>query len=209
MINNKDLYGAKIHDPEENIINQRVDDLIHLVPLPFSVTSGVKAREEGQPLGKQLTGFLGFTKAPYWVQASEAQQLATKLAAAKIPGGGMTKADRARTDLIKNYAREYQKAQKAGESVDDVISKVQSDVRSGKLTQRDLSRFRQRITHEPLEQSILRLSLKEALRVWEKSTPEEKAKIAPFVLRKFRSSTMPEEKEAALPKIQEIAEGMK
>lgn len=208
VINNKDFYGAKIHDPEQNVIFQRVDDLVHLVPLPFSVTSMKKAREEGQPLAKQLTGFLGFTKAPYWIQKSPAQQLATELAGAKIPARGMTKAERGRTDLIKKYARDYQKAMREGGSPEEIFSNIREDLQSGKLTQRDLLRFRQRIIHEPLEQSILRLTLKEALRVWEKATDEEKARIAPYVLRKFRSTQSPEEREAALPKAQEIAQGI-
>jgi hypothetical protein len=209
VLQNRDFYGAQIHDPESNIINQRIDDLIHLVPLPFSFQTFSRMREKGQPFEKEITGFLGATKAPYWIEKSEAQQLATQLSSEKIPTIGMTKADRARTDLIKRYVREYQKAQRKGESVDDILSNIQNDLRSGKLFHRDLLRFKQRIVHESLEQSILRLSLKEALGVWERATDEEKKRIAPYVLRKFRTAQSKEEKEILLPKVQEIAREMR
>ena len=64
IVSNKDFYGVQVHDPSENFLQQKVDDLIHLAPLPFSIQSMKRMREEGQTPTRQMAGFLGATKRP-------------------------------------------------------------------------------------------------------------------------------------------------
>jgi hypothetical protein len=204
VLNNKDFYGVKVHDPDDNVLNQRIDDMIHLVPLPFSFSTWQRMSEEGQGTARSITGFLGGTKAPYWIEKSPAQQLATEIAAEKLPTGGRSKAEFERYKLLKQKSKEFLDAQRSGAPTKPIMDSVASAVKAGKLQSSDVKKFQRRITNEPLEQTVGHLSLTESLRIWEKANQEEKKKIGPTIFRHFWNSRSPEERSKALPKLEEI-----
>ncbi len=208
IVNNKDFYGVQVHDPSENVLMKRIDDLIHLAPMPFSIQSMKRFREEGQPVSRQVAGFLGATKAPYWIERSEAEQKASDLKAAHLPIGGRTSADFERGNLLKNYAKRYQQASLKGEDTGDIVSDLHKDIREGKLHMEDLLRFRQRIQKEPLTQSVMNLPLRDILQVWSVASMEERKKLAPILMRKYSGLRSPEDRALYLPKIREIKEEM-
>jgi hypothetical protein len=207
VIANKDFYGVQVHDPNENIINQRVDDLIHLVPLPFSIQSLQRMRAEGETPSRQMAGFLGATKAPYWVERTDAEQKASELKAAHLPMGGRSPADFARGQLIKNYAKRYQEAVLKSEPTADIMTDMHKDISSGKLRMQDLITFRQRITKEPLVDSVAHLPFKDVLEVYRVASADEKKKLLPILNRKFAGIRSPEDRIAYMPKMREIMEG--
>jgi len=209
IINNKDFYGVQVHDPSENVLMQRMDDLIHLAPLPFSIQSMKRFREEGQPVSRQVAGFLGATKAPYWVERSEAEQRASDLKAAHLPIGGRTSADFERGNLLKNYAKRYQQATLRGEPTEEIVAGLHKDIREGKLHMEDLLRFRQRIRSEPLTQSVMNLPFRDILQVWSVASTEERKKLAPILMRKYSGLRSPEDRALYSPKMRQIQEEMK
>ena len=204
VLNNKDFYGVEIHDPNENILMQRIDDLIHMVPLPFSIQSFKRMREEGEAPAQQMVGFIGGTKAPYWIERSEAEQKASDLKAKHLPIGGRTPADFERGRLIKKYATMYQQATLNGESTGEIMRNLHTDIAKGNLHISDLLRFRQRITHEPLVNSVMNLPFRDILQVWNVSTAEEKKKIFPILNRKFYGLRSPEDRALYSRKMKEI-----
>jgi hypothetical protein len=192
-----------------NVLNQKIDDLIHLVPMPFSIQSMKRFREEGQPVSRQLMGFLGATKAPYWIERTDAEQKAADLKAAHLPIGGRTPADFERGNLLKNYAKRYQQASLKGEPTEDIVGELHKDIREGKLHMEDLLRFRQRIIQkEPLVQSVMNLPLRDILQVWSVASTEERKKLAPILMRKYGGLRSPEDRILYLPKIREIRQEM-
>ena len=209
VLNNKDFYGTEIHDPNENMIMQRVDDLVHMVPLPFSIQSFTRMRAEGQPPVRQITGFLGATKAPYWIERSEAEQKASYLKAAHLPQGGREPADFERGRLLKKYATQYQAAALKGEPTDEIMRDLHTDIAKGNLHMADLLRFRQRIQREPLVQSVQNLPFKDILQVWNVANGDEKKKLYPVLNRKFYGLRAPEDRAVYLQKMRQIQEEMK
>lgn len=209
VLNNKDFYGTEIHDPNENMIMQRVDDLVHMVPLPFSIQSFKRMREEGQPPVRQITGFLGATKAPYWIERSEAEQKASDLKAAHLVQGGREPADFERGRLLKKYATMYQEAALKGEPTDEIMRNLHTDIAKGNLHMADLLRFRQRIQREPLTQSVMNLPFKDVLQVWNVANTEEKKKLLPILNRKFYGLRSPEDRALYLQKMKQIQEEAK
>jgi hypothetical protein len=209
IIGNKDFYGTMIHDPNENVIMQRIDDLIHLAPLPFSIQSIKRMREEGAGPSRQIMGFIGATKAPYWIERTNAEQKASDLKALHLPIGGRTPEDFAKGQLLKNYAKRYQAAANKGEPTDDVMRELHSDIAAGKLRMQDLMRFRQRISREPLVNSVMNLPFKDVLEVWNVASTEERKKLYPILNRKFYGLRSPEDRALYLPKIRQITEEMR
>ncbi len=204
VINNKDFYGVQIHDPSENVISQRIDDLIHLAPLPFSVESMKRMKQEGEPPSRQLIGFFGATKAPYWIERTNAEQKASELKAAHLPVGGRTTKDFERGQLVRNYARRYQEATLKGDPTDEIMSQLHDDVKSGKLYMQDLLNFRRRISKEPLIESVMHLPFRDVLEVWNVASTEERKKLAPILNTKFYGLRSPEDRITYMPKIREI-----
>jgi hypothetical protein len=206
ILNNKDFYGTQIHDPNENVIMQRVDDLIHLAPLPFSIQSMQRMRQEGETASRQVMGFLGATKAPYWIERTDAEQKASELKAAHLPIGGRSAEDFQRGQLLKNYAKQYQAATLKNESTEQIMTQIHSDIASGKLRMQDLLNFRQRVTHEPLTAAVMHLQFKDILEVWNVASGDEKKKLLPILSRKFQGLRSPEDRIRYLQKMKEIQE---
>jgi hypothetical protein len=209
IISNKDFYGVQVHDPSENIVYQRIDDLIHLVPLPFSIQSLERMRAEGETPTRQVAGFLGGTKAPYWVEKTAAEQKASELKAAHLPIGGRSPADFARGQLVKNYAKRYQEAVLKNEPTEDIMTEFHGDIAAGKLKLQDLLTFRSRISKEPLVDAVAHLPFKDVLEVFRVASSDEKKKLYPILNRKFYGIRSPEDRITYMPKMREVTEQMR
>ena len=111
--------------------------------------------------------------------------------------------------MLKNYARRYQEASLKGESTDEVMRELHSDIASGKLEMHDLLRFRQRIAKEPLTLSVMNLPFKDVLEVWNVASTDERKKLYPILSRKYYGLRSPEDRALYLSKIRQIAEEMR
>jgi hypothetical protein len=165
-------------------------------------------REEGETPSRQIIGFVGATKAPYWIERTEAEQKASDLKAQHLPIGGRTPADFERGRLIKKYATMYQQATLNGEPTDEIMRNLHTDIAKGNLHMSDLLRFRQRITREPLINSVMNLPFRDVLQVWNVATAEEKKKLFPILNRKFYGLRSPEDRLLYSRKMKEIYNDM-
>jgi hypothetical protein len=188
VIKNKDFYGVEVHDRDESFINQRLDDLIHMVPMPFGVSSYKRMKEEKQPLERQISGFLGFTKAPYYIEQTKAEQLATELVSGYLPQKPRTKEEFKKYELIKAHASEIQRAIKDKTPLDSIVQSITSEVKDGKLHLDDIKRIQRRL-REPLETRTERLSLPDALKVWDVSNEGERVRLKPIMVKKIVNLT--------------------
>lgn len=204
VLNNKDFYGVQVHDPNEAKLFQIMDDTVHMIPLPFSFTSFKRMKEEGETPFKQALGFLGGTKAPYWIERTDAEMKASELKAGHLPVAGRTPADFERGRRLKMYARQFQEAQLKGEDTSGIMDQFNSDIQEGKLYHSDTLRFRERIRYEPLVSSVQHLPFRDVLEVWKVSTDEEKAKLYPILMKKYGGLRNVEDRALYFPKIQEV-----
>lgn len=201
VIQNKDFYGVEVHDRDESFINQRLDDLIHMVPLPFGVSSYKRMKEEKQPIERQISGFLGFTKAPYYIEQTKAEQMAGELISGYMPERPRTKEEFKKSQLIKTHASEIQRAIKDKTPLDTIVEGITSDVKSGKLHLDDIKRIQRRL-REPLETRTQRLSLSDAFKVWDVANEGERVRLKPIVAKKIINlENSPDELKPMIPQI--------
>jgi hypothetical protein len=208
VITNKDFYGVQVYDPEETYIGNAVDAMVHMMPLPFSISSMKAMREKGETGDKQAMAFFGFTKAPYYITKSEAEIMASEILAEGMSNKPRTKEEAERSSLLKQYVTEYRRAAKAGskERGDEVIAKFDTALKEGKLKEKDIDKFINRVQKEPFEAVFGKLSLEDALKVWKVATPQEKATAAQVLIQKIlnMAHNNPEKYERLKSKIDKV-----
>jgi len=185
VINNKDFYGVQVYDPEESYIQQGIDSLVHMVPIPFGISTTLRLREKGEPIERAIIGNLGFTAAPFYIEQTEAEQTAGDYMQGHMQVGARTKGEFEKTKLIKSYAKEIQKTMRDNPSgMADLVKRMVGDVKIGKLQVNDADRISQRLK-QPLEGKVNRLPLEEALKVWRVGSPEEKIRLRVIIAGKI------------------------
>jgi hypothetical protein len=88
---NKDFYGREVAHPDDPVMKQAYDRFIHMIPVPFSWSSVSAAYQSGATRTQSALGMMGYTKAPYYVSHSRAEQMADELIRADLPMGSRTK----------------------------------------------------------------------------------------------------------------------
>jgi hypothetical protein len=71
LYNNEDFYKYNIYDDTDPVYKQLIDAGKYAAPKPFSITSAQKMREKGEPISKQAFSFMGFNKAPGYLEHSD------------------------------------------------------------------------------------------------------------------------------------------
>lgn len=70
LYKNVDFYGYEIRDENDPATKQLIDAGKYVMPKPFSISSFQKMKEKGEPFNKQALSFLGFNKAPGYLEQS-------------------------------------------------------------------------------------------------------------------------------------------
>jgi len=73
LYKNVDYYGYEIRDENDPATKQLIDAGKYAMPKPFSVSSFQKMKEKGEPFNKQALSFLGFNKAPGYLEQSQVE----------------------------------------------------------------------------------------------------------------------------------------
>lgn len=185
--NNRDFYGRQVYNPDDPLLIRVKDIMEHMIPVPFSLGSFVSAKQSGASNVKSAAGFLGYTKAPYYVSHTKAEQKADELIRNQLPQGSRTKEQYQKTV----NERQIMSAVKRGETT------LQEAENKGLIPARrgfDLSRH---MDYTQLQEKVSRLGANDALKVWVIANPKEQAQIKDMITRKiFNSETLtPEEKE--------------
>ena len=181
IFDNSDFYNTEIRHPGDPLWKQGWDVAKHIVPMPFSIQSGLKAASEGRSPQAQILGSLGFTKAPRYIEQSKAEQLASEMSLSHIEKASRTTLE-ARHSQLKS-----QLATMAHRGI-DVSLAIEKAIQDGKLRPRDPVDI-QRMAQQPaLTRSMYRLKRPdEFLDVWEATTDEEKQEIGEFVVKRLDS----------------------
>ena len=175
---NKDFYGNQIYNPDDSYLRQGWDAITHAVPLPFSLSSFQAAKSEGGNAAARAAGFLGFTKAPSYIQKSDAENLATEFMSAHRSVGSRTRQQAERAQVRSAIRNIYRRGGNPAEE-------IRNAERKGLLSPHDLPILRRQARKSGLEAMIQTLNLTEQLKVYAAATPEEQKQIRLAVRKKL------------------------
>lgn len=183
--NNRDFYGVQVYNPDDPIPKKVAQAMQHLIPVPFGASSWLAAERTGATRGQALAGFFGFTKAPYYISHTAAEQKGLELVRSRMPQGSRTR------DEFERSIRERQ----AVEAIKRGDMTVQEAFRDGLVTQDRMKQVQRRSTEPLLENLVTRLSPEDSLRVYKAAEPEEKDRLKFRLQQKIlRSKKTPAEK---------------
>lgn len=185
--NNRDFYGVQVYNPDDPKLNQAYDVMKHLVPLPFGLSSYIAAERTGATPAKAAAGFMGFTKAPYYMSYTEAEKKAFEFIRQGQKVGSRTKEqfqrgvnERIATDRIKRGELTLDKA-----------------VEEGLVQQNRKNIVRSRVKVSPLVHAMKSLEVPDAMKVYEVASPQERKELNWLMEMKIMNSkvlTLPEKR---------------
>lgn len=109
---NKDFYGTEIMDPNDPFYKRATEGLVHMIPVPFTVTSSISQSKTGTDFTKQSLSFFGFSKAPGYINNSDIQNKIYDLYSKR--NGGVKSQDSAANSQVKS---DIKKAYQSGNTV--------------------------------------------------------------------------------------------
>lgn len=178
---NKDFDKREIRNPDDSYPAQGLDILKHLIPVPFSVSSYDRSKQmAGSPLTK-AAGYLGFTKAPRYIEETPAEGLAADYASAHRLVGNRTAQQAARTQALAGIRNTLRRG-------GDVTALVKDAEQKGLMVRADLLKLRQQAKQPGLVSSIQRDSITEALNIYDAASAEERKGITRLVKNKLAAA---------------------
>ena len=119
--NNEDFYKYNIYDETDPIYKQLIDAGKYAAPKPFSITSAQKMKEKGEPVSKQALSFMGFNKAPGYLEHSDLESEILDLYSIRntsVKPLKMKEANDKKKEIREMYKKDISKAQEmANEAV--------------------------------------------------------------------------------------------
>lgn len=179
MLANEDYYGTKIRNEDDPFLKQVMDEAKFAGKqlAPFSIREVLKLKEQGQG-GRSLLPLVGIGKARKDITNSPAELKAASLMQHDVRT--QEQADHAAT--VRDFA---QRLKDKDETVRPEISQA---YREGKLTESDLEGIRNRLKRGGLAAMIVHLDTKDAMKVWDVASPEERKSIGSSMFNKVRAS---------------------
>ena len=186
MMQNKDYYGDKIRNLDDPMVRQAWDAVKYLGEqyVPFSVRSFQEQREKagggllamigGKSKGEMgVLGYAGFQPATLAVQDTAAMNLARHYED-EAPEAPRTAESRAHSEEVRALVAGLRQGH-----LDE--KKLEEAFKAGKLNGRDWRRAKREAYETPLAVAVGGLSLPQAVEVWKKATPEERAGLGPVL----------------------------
>ncbi len=174
MLNNRDYYNTEIRNPNDPLTKQALDvaGYVGKEMLPFGVRNAQESGKAGQPGWMKAAGFVGLTKAPFWLDQTKAQAKASELAKAKMPQGAMTQEQAAKVQFGRDTVDQLRSSDpdesaKAAQAIQDAVT-------AGKLTPQQAGNLMKKADMTGLQISVKRLSADEGMQIWRLATPKEK-----------------------------------
>lgn len=184
---NKDFYGNKVFNEDDPIMQKTADQFEHMFPMPFNISSfkaglesygtspkdilsdAVSGRETkaAKTLARTGLGFVGLTKAPYYISHSPAEQTAAEIARGKLPIEGRTKEQ---AEKSQSEHRTLLAVQRGEMTMDEAFDKGLLDVKRWR-------EFEKVGDETHLQQQIRHFTPEEAVRVWKDADKFEREQI--------------------------------
>lgn len=172
MLNNRDFFGDEIRNPNDPAVTQIKQEARYVLnqAAPIGVTNVRDAIKRGDSPAKAAQNLLGITPAPRAVQRSPAMQRMNELLAAHSGGPRspeQKEASQERADLMGRLRR--------GEP--GAGSALAGAVQAGEMTSTAAKRTQKASQSPAMVESFKRLTLPEALEVYELANPDERKQL--------------------------------
>jgi hypothetical protein len=188
LYKNEDWRGVQVVNPDDNIVSQGLDALLHMFPVSFSIGSAYKTYESKGMTPQMAVAFLGITGAPAAAKRSEATNKAFHIRRKEYKGKVITEEEFFEKQEMKRAFYAYSQ----GDS-----SKINKLRREGKLSQRQFNNGIKRLAvidgrmnpkyEDPLSRALSGLTLKGALETWEYMSANEKLDHKHLIVKKYRN----------------------
>jgi GGDEF domain-containing protein/uncharacterized protein (UPF0147 family) len=207
FLRNEDYFGTEIHHPDDPFLRQRLDDVEFIAKqfLPFSIRNayqraqsagetGVAAPVKERSLLGTAESMIGLVPAPSSLMQSKAERMAHEDVIRQMPQGPRTREQFEHSTLIRNYENRL----RSGEMT---LHDLRGEVAAGRITGHDAERVSKSMQSNPLGQDFARLSLGDALDVWNAASAEERKQLRSLLVRKqSQLEKMPAEKRRVFEK---------
>lgn len=167
VLQNRDYYGVNVYDPDAKPTQQAFDILKHFVPLPFSMQSLISMKQSGQPVGKQMMGFMGFTKAPRYISEAPFETRMRELLQRRGEFT-YTKEEGEQKKFTHEFVDKFQSGEFTDQDIDKAMKMGLFD-QSGDFT----DNVKQQLALTPAQRMFKRLSVEDALDIFDQ-IPEDR-----------------------------------
>jgi hypothetical protein len=170
MLTNKDFYGEKVRNEDDPFMQRRIQDVVALAKSlePLSTRNYRRGVELGQSPASAAKSFVGLTPAPGVLNMTEAERTAADILREKVPVGARTHEEVEKSRLKHDLARKF-----AAGDTDAIPAAIQAD----QISKDDAKAILKESRQKSLQVQVARLDAKQALQVWMKANPEERASI--------------------------------
>jgi len=199
MLENKNFYGTKIYNEEDDFVTKAKDLALHVgaAAEPFGVRGFVREAQLGSA-AKGAWSFIGIVPAPARVNKTPAENLISDIMKAKMPPTRTQEAaDKA---TMKNNILHAMRTGDIGNANDQ----LQTAITSGKLSSKEIRDIHKMAGRQPIVLAFEKITPEEALKVWDKANPDEKKVLAPLLVKKRNRLYLdaPERRRQLLPLFQ-------
>jgi hypothetical protein len=185
ITSNRNYYGTKVYNEEDNIL-QKMGDIAGFTIktfIPFWMQGVAKEQERGGSIASQLAPLIGVMPSPSSLNKTDAQKLMQEYGADRLPQGARTQEEQDKADLRRKIYVALRKGDRT-----EAYQLFKTEGRKAGLMPADYVRIMGKARVEPLINSFKSLTWDQAQRVWDKASDEEKAKLKPWYLKKKLSA---------------------
>jgi hypothetical protein len=183
MLHNKDFYNTEIANSEDPFMKRATDYTAFLVKQyhPLSWDKIARERRLGFPMSEQALTLAGFVPAPSDIKKTSAERLSTQIMSENLPQRASTREQKERQDQRRELERRIR-------TQDHWEPFAQQQMDTGALSEQDILYAVDRAAGLPLDRSVQRMRLEDAVKVWKLATPEEKRRLKPIFAQKAESA---------------------
>lgn len=183
MLTNRDFWGTEIRHKDDPWVQQALETLQFLGKQvePYSFQGIEKQYERGVRGPELIAPMFGLSPAPAYINKSAAERLADEYAATHAGEAPRTRQQFDRSRAIAQVANAIRQHQDVSATVSDLMQK-------GILARSDLPVIRRHAMQSQLASQVSRITLEQALNVYNKATDNEKQSLRPVVFHKLRAA---------------------
>jgi len=181
ITSNRNYYGTKVYNEEDNIL-QKMGDIAGFTIktfTPFWIQGVAKEQERGGSIASQLAPLIGVMPSPSSLNKTAAQKLMQEYGADRLPQGERTQEEQDKADLRRKIYVALRKGDRT-----QAYQLFKTEGRKAGLMPADYVRIMSKSRVEPLINSFKSLTWDQAQRVWDNASDEEKTKLKPWYLKK-------------------------
>jgi hypothetical protein len=182
ILRNSDFYRTEIYNEDDPWLKQQSDKLAYVLKsaVPFSVTGAQRLSESGSGPADYILPFFGFVQAKTALTMTPAQNRAIELFRDSLPAGARTQEQSDHSRLLAQIVRDLKSYDPEG--------MISGPPNFDELRLGDVKRILSGVRVTPFQYQVMRLSLPNAMRVWDLANDAEREQLRLIILKKFHTT---------------------